>query len=62
MVASGSLFFIAPRWLIGLFTTDAAVLALGTSLLYIAAVFQLFDASRAWPRARCAAWATRARP
>jgi MATE family multidrug resistance protein len=43
MVASGSLFFIAPRWLIGLFTTDAAVLALGTSLLYIAAVFQLFD-------------------
>ena len=43
MVMSGALFFIVPRWLIGLFTTDAAVLALGTSLLYIAAVFQLFD-------------------
>ena len=29
--------------LIGLFTNDAAVLALGASLLWIAAVFQLFD-------------------
>ena len=29
--------------LIGLFTTDEAVLALGSSLLFVAAVFQLFD-------------------
>ena len=43
MVASGSLFVAMPRALIGLFTTDAAVLAVGTSLLYLAAVFQLFD-------------------
>ena len=32
-----------PRQLIGLFTTDADVLAVGTSLLLLAAVFQLFD-------------------
>jgi MATE family multidrug resistance protein len=36
-------FFLVPRALIGLFTTDARVLALGSSLLLIAAVFQLFD-------------------
>ena len=43
MVASGSLFFAIPRVLIGLFTTDPAVLAVGTSLLRLAAIFQLFD-------------------
>ena len=41
--ASGLLFFAVPRQLIGLFSTDAAVLDLGSSLLYLAAVFQLFD-------------------
>ncbi|MEO8681162.1 MAG: MATE family efflux transporter [Vicinamibacterales bacterium] len=41
--ASALLFFLVPRPLIGLFSRDAAVLDLGTSLLYIAAVFQLFD-------------------
>jgi MATE family multidrug resistance protein len=34
---------VLPRQLIGLFTTDPAVLAVGTSLLLLAAVFQLFD-------------------
>ena len=43
MVAMGVVFFAVPDYLIGLFTTDARVLALGSSLLFIAAVFQLFD-------------------
>jgi len=43
MLGSGALFVAAPRMLIGLFTADEAVLALGASLLLIAAVFQLFD-------------------
>jgi MATE family multidrug resistance protein len=43
MVGSGALFITMPRALVGLFTRDEAVLALGGSLLFIAAVFQLFD-------------------
>ena len=43
MLLSGTLFVLVPRTLIGFFTRDADVLALGTSLLAIAAVFQLFD-------------------
>lgn len=43
MLSSGALFVAIPRTLIGLFTTDPAVLSVGTSLLYLAAVFQLFD-------------------
>ena len=43
MITSGSLFFAVPHVLIGLFTTDPAVLSVGTSLLRLAAVFQLFD-------------------
>jgi MATE family multidrug resistance protein len=43
MIASGSLFFAVPHVLIGLFTTDPAVLAVGSSLLGLAAIFQLFD-------------------
>ena len=42
-LTSGLLFFAVPHLLIGLFTTDPAVLAVGTSLLGLAAVFQLFD-------------------
>jgi MATE family multidrug resistance protein len=37
------LFVLVPRQLIGLFSTDASVLTVGTSLLLLAAVFQLFD-------------------
>ena len=36
-------FVLVPRQLIGLFSTDASVLSVGTSLLLLAAVFQLFD-------------------
>jgi MATE family multidrug resistance protein len=43
MLTSGALFVAMPRALIGLFSTDPAVLSVGTSLLYLAAVFQLFD-------------------
>ena len=43
MLLSGTLFVLVPRTLIGFFTHDADVMALGASLLAIAAVFQLFD-------------------
>lgn len=43
MSAAAIAFIAAPEWLIGLFTRDAAVLALGSTLLLVAAVFQLFD-------------------
>lgn len=47
MALSGLAFLLAPRALIGLFTHDPDVLAVGTSLLSIAAVFQLFDGVQA---------------
>jgi MATE family multidrug resistance protein len=34
---------LIPRWIVGAFTSDAAVIAAGVSLLHICAVFQLFD-------------------
>ena len=43
MVASGLVFVVMPQQLIGLFTTDAGVLRVGTALLLLAALFQLFD-------------------
>jgi MATE family multidrug resistance protein len=43
MLASGLLFVVFPRELIAQFTTDAGVLRVGTSLLLLAALFQLFD-------------------
>ncbi len=43
MVCSGLSFLLMPHTLIGLFTREPAVLTLGTTLLFIAAVFQLFD-------------------
>jgi MATE family multidrug resistance protein len=43
MVASGLLFVAMPGQLIGLFTPDAGVVRVGTALLLLAALFQLFD-------------------
>jgi multidrug resistance protein, MATE family len=43
MGAAAALFVLAPGFLIGAFTADRMVLALGVSLLLVAAVFQLFD-------------------
>jgi MATE family multidrug resistance protein len=47
MAATALLFVTAPRTLIGLFSPGPDVLALGASLLLIAAVFQLFDGLQA---------------
>jgi MATE family multidrug resistance protein len=43
MSAAALAFLLVPIWLIGLFTTDVAVIVTGTSLLRIAALFQVFD-------------------
>jgi len=43
MVASGLTFVLIPEQLISLFSTDPSVLSVGTSLLLLAAIFQLFD-------------------
>jgi len=43
MMLAGAVFFIAPKPLIELFTRDPQVLAVGPSLLWIAAAFQIFD-------------------
>lgn len=43
MSAAAVTFIAVPGWLIGLFTRDPSVLALGSTLLLVAAVFQLFD-------------------
>jgi MATE family multidrug resistance protein len=43
MLSAAMTFLAIPRTLIGFFTDDPAVLALGSTLLFVAAVFQLFD-------------------
>ncbi len=43
MCGAAIVFFLAPGFILRLYTTDAAVLATGVSLLYIAALFQLSD-------------------
>ena len=47
MAAAGLVFVAMPRPLLRLFTDDAGVLAIGFTLLAIAAVFQLFDGVQA---------------
>ena len=43
MIATAASFVAIPRALIGVFSTDTDVIALGSSLLFVAAIFQLFD-------------------
>ncbi|MBZ2180417.1 MAG: MATE family efflux transporter [Acidobacteriota bacterium] len=43
MSLAGVVFALAPRWLLGVFTNDPELLAIGAGLLRFAAVFQLFD-------------------
>ena len=43
MTAAAAAFFLVPRLLLRAFTSDAGVLEIGVTLLFIAAVFQLFD-------------------
>jgi MATE family multidrug resistance protein len=47
MSCSAAVFLLFPRTLIGAFTGDASVVAIGTSLLFVGAVFQLFDGIQA---------------
>jgi MATE family multidrug resistance protein len=47
MTLCALLFLLAPRGLIGLYTHDAAIVQVGTSLLFMAALFQLFDGAQA---------------
>ena len=47
MSCAAAVFFIAPRPLLALFTRDDAVIATGVALLFVAAVFQLFDGLQA---------------
>jgi multidrug resistance protein, MATE family len=43
MATAAIMFLAVPRQLIALFTQEEAVLALGSALLFVAAIFQLFD-------------------
>jgi MATE family multidrug resistance protein len=43
MALAAAAFVLTPRALLGLFTTSAPVIALGTRLLLVAATFQIFD-------------------
>ena len=43
MLAAGLVFFAIPEMIIRIFTANAEVIAIGVTLLYIAAFFQLFD-------------------
>ena len=43
MSAAAATFILVPRLLIGAFTSDPGVLHVGVSLLFVGAVFQLFD-------------------
>ena len=43
MSSASAAFLLVPRALIGAFTSDARVLEIGASLLFVATVFQLFD-------------------
>jgi MATE family multidrug resistance protein len=43
MGAAGVALWAFPRGIVGIYTRDAAVVAIGASLLRIAAVFELFD-------------------
>jgi MATE family multidrug resistance protein len=43
MLLAAAVFLLAPRPLIGLYTSDPRVLAVGSSLLWVVAAFQIFD-------------------
>ena len=47
MACAAASFLLIPRILIGAFTHDAAVLSIGVSLLFVGAIFQLFDGMQA---------------
>ena len=47
MSGAAASFLVIPRILIGAFTHDPAVLSVGVSLLFVGAIFQLFDGTQA---------------
>jgi len=47
MSLAAAAFLLAPRALIGAFTDDPTVISIGVSLLFVAALFQLFDGVQA---------------
>jgi len=47
MSLAAAAFLLLPRALIGAFTSDPAVVSIGVSLLFVAALFQLFDGVQA---------------
>jgi multidrug resistance protein, MATE family len=47
MLLSGAAFALFPAPLVGMFTEDAPIIELGTRLMYVAALFQVFDGVQA---------------
>ena len=43
MTASAVVFLAAPRLILGVFTPDAQVVGIGLTLIFVAALFQIFD-------------------
>jgi MATE family multidrug resistance protein len=43
MGAAGAALWVAPRWILEIYTRDPAVIRIGATLLRIAAIFELFD-------------------
>jgi len=43
LAVAAAAFLVVPRALIGAFTSEPAVLSIGVSLLFVGAIFQLFD-------------------
>ena len=43
MAGAAAIFILLPRPILAVFTTDAGVIATGVTLLFVAAIFQLFD-------------------
>jgi multidrug resistance protein, MATE family len=47
MLGVAAVFVTVPHWLLMVFTRDSGVIAVGTRLLFVAAIFQLFDGLQA---------------
>ncbi|MCL4845906.1 MAG: MATE family efflux transporter [Acidobacteria bacterium] len=47
MMGVAAVFVTVPHWLLMVFTRDSGVIAVGTRLLFVAAIFQLFDGLQA---------------
>ena len=58
MACAAATFLFVPRQLIGAFTPDRAVIEIGVSLLFVGAIFQMFDGVQGSPPASCAASGT----